>query len=94
MASLKDWSSMPNQLFQYHDTNLPCVHTHIILNKKVIVQPLIRKLLQNKILLDSIEKNYLSSFPKEKILKLNVSNVKTERIEEGVYKIIDELKRI
>lgn len=94
VASLKEWSSMNKQLFQYHDTNLPCVHTHIILNKKVIVQPLIRKLLQNKILLDSIEKNYLSSFPKEKILKLNVSNVKTERIEEGVYKIIDELKRI
>jgi len=93
-ASLKEWNSMNKQLFQYHDANLPCVHTHIILNKKVIVQPLIRKLLQNKVLVDSIEKNYLSSFPKEKILKLNVSNVKTEWIEEGICKIIDEMKRI
>lgn len=93
-VSLKEWGSMDKQLFQYYDVNLPCVHTHIILSKKVIVQPLIRKLLQNKVIVDSIEKNYLSSFPKEKILKLNVSNVKTERIEEGIYKIIDEMKRI
>ncbi|WP_020060329.1 aminotransferase-like domain-containing protein [Bacillus sp. 123MFChir2] len=93
-ASLKEWGSINKQLFQYNDVNLPCVHTHIILNKKIIVRLLIRKLLQNKVIVDSIEKNYLSSFPKEKILKLNVSNVKIERIEEGIYKIIDEIKLI
>lgn len=93
-ASLKEWSSMNKQLFQYHDANLPCVHTYIILNKKIIVQPLIRKLLHNKVLVESMEKNYLPSFPKEKILKLNVSNVKTEWIEKGICKIIDEMKCI
>ena len=92
--SLKEWSSINNQLFRYHDANLPCVHTHIILNKKIIVRSLIRKLLQTKVIVDSIEKNYLSLFPKEKILKVNVSNVKIERIEEGIYKIIDEIKLI
>ncbi|MDP7978028.1 PLP-dependent aminotransferase family protein [Bacillus multifaciens] len=85
-ASLKEGSSINKQLFQYHDVNLSCVHTHIILNKKIIVQPLIRKLLQNKVLINLIGKNYLSSFPKEKLLKLNVSNVKAESIEEGICK--------
>ncbi|MFD3449013.1 PLP-dependent aminotransferase family protein [Microbacteriaceae bacterium 4G12] len=93
-ASLKEYSGMNKQLFQYQDSHLPCVHTHIVLDKRVIVQSFIQKLMKNSILLDSIEKNYLSSFSKEKILKLNVSNVKEERIEEGIYKIIDEIKRI
>ncbi|MGG2092164.1 PLP-dependent aminotransferase family protein [Bacillus sp. S13(2024)] len=93
-ASLKEWSITNKQLFQYHDANLPCVHTHITLDKRVIVEPLLRQVIKNKVLLDSIDKNYLSSFPKERILKLNVSNVKEEMIEEGICKIIDAMKRI
>lgn len=93
-VSLKECNVVNKRLFQYHDVNFPCIHTHITLDKNVIVQPLIRRLLKNNVLLDSIDKNYLSSFPKEKILKLNVSNVKEEMIEEGICKIIDEMKRI
>jgi DNA-binding transcriptional MocR family regulator len=43
--------------------------------------------------LDSVKSNYLASFHKERVLKLNVSNVENHRIEEGVQKIASALKK-
>ncbi|MCT4571915.1 PLP-dependent aminotransferase family protein, partial [Bacillus thuringiensis] len=42
---------------------------------------------------DTIDKNYMRDFPKEKLLKLNVSNVKEDKIEEGIRKVIEEIKQ-
>ncbi|MCQ6372827.1 PLP-dependent aminotransferase family protein, partial [Bacillus cereus] len=36
---------------------------------------------------------YMRDFPKEKLLKLNVSNVKEDKIEEGIRKVIEEIKQ-
>lgn len=36
----------------------------------------------------------MRGFPKERLLKLNVSNVKEDRIEEGIRKIIEEIKQL
>ncbi|MEB9992285.1 PLP-dependent aminotransferase family protein, partial [Bacillus cereus] len=38
--------------------------------------------------------NYMRNFPKEKLLKLNVSNVKEDKIEEGIRKVIEEIKQL
>ncbi|CJB88337.1 Uncharacterised protein [Streptococcus pneumoniae] len=35
----------------------------------------------------------MRNFPKEKLLKLNVSNVKEDKIEEGIRKVIEEIKQ-
>ncbi|MEH6935842.1 PLP-dependent aminotransferase family protein, partial [Bacillus sp. JJ783] len=43
--------------------------------------------------IDTIDKNYLRDFPKERLLKLNVSNVKENQIEEGIRKVIEEIKQ-
>ncbi|MDT3499212.1 PLP-dependent aminotransferase family protein, partial [Bacillus toyonensis] len=39
------------------------------------------------------DKNYVKGFPKERLLKLNVSNVKEDKIEEGIRKVIEEVKQ-
>ncbi|MCU5198564.1 PLP-dependent aminotransferase family protein, partial [Bacillus mobilis] len=36
----------------------------------------------------------LNDFHKEKLLKLNVSNVKEDKIEEGIHKLIEEIKQV
>lgn len=36
----------------------------------------------------------MRNFPKEKLLKLNVSNVKEDKIEEGIRKVIEEIKQL
>ncbi|MEJ9143088.1 PLP-dependent aminotransferase family protein, partial [Bacillus thuringiensis] len=37
--------------------------------------------------------NYMRNFPKERLLKLNVSNVKEDKIEEGIRKVIEEINQ-
>lgn len=36
----------------------------------------------------------MRDFPKERLLKLNVSNVKEDRMEEGIRKIMEEIKQL
>ncbi|KZD52739.1 Transcriptional regulator GntR family domain / Aspartate aminotransferase [Bacillus cereus] len=47
-----------------------------------------------QISVDTIDKNYLKGFPKQRLLKLNVSNVKEDRIEEGIRKVMEEIKQV
>ncbi|TKH15278.1 GntR family transcriptional regulator, partial [Bacillus wiedmannii] len=47
-----------------------------------------------QISIDTIDKNYMRGFPKERLLKLNVSNVKEDRIEVGIRKVIEEIKQV
>ena len=53
----------------------------------------LQKLSDIQINIDSIDKNYVRDFPKERLLKLNVSNVKEKQIEEGIRKVIEEIKQ-
>ncbi|EJQ06927.1 hypothetical protein IC5_01536 [Bacillus cereus AND1407] len=36
----------------------------------------------------------MKGFPKQRLLKLNVSNVKEDRIEEGIRKVMEEIKQV
>ncbi|WCN37913.1 hypothetical protein [Aneurinibacillus uraniidurans] len=93
-ASLTQQSERSGGIFTYHATKQPCVHTHILLDKKVSLPQMMARLKKQSILLDPIDKHYLSFFPKEKIVKLNVSNVKEEDIERGIEQMVEELKRV
>ncbi len=62
------------------------------MQKNIVTETLIQKLGDIQISVDTIDKNYMRDFPKEKLLKLNVSNVKEDKIEEGIRKVIEEIK--
>ena len=55
---------------------------------------MIQRLSEMQISVDTIDKNYLKGFPKQRLLKLNVSNVKEDRIEEGIRKVMEEIKQV
>ncbi|MNU04388.1 hypothetical protein D3C72_2487770 [compost metagenome] len=52
---------------------------------------LIHQLEQQHIMIDRIDRNYIDDFYRERILKLNVSNVDTAQIEKGISAIADAL---
>ncbi|TKH64842.1 PLP-dependent aminotransferase family protein, partial [Bacillus cereus] len=59
----------------------------------IVTETLIQKLGDIQISIDTIDKNYMRNFPKERLLKLNVSNVKEDKIEEGIRKVIEEINQ-
>jgi DNA-binding transcriptional MocR family regulator len=64
-----------------------------LLPRQVNMKLFIRYLYEQRVYLDSVESNYLANFHKERVLKLNVSNVENHRVEEGVKKIASALKK-
>lgn len=54
---------------------------------------LIQRLSEMQISIDTIDKNYVRGFPKQRLLKLNVSNVKEDRIEKGIRIVMEEIKQ-
>ncbi|KLA26438.1 PLP-dependent aminotransferase family protein [Bacillus cereus] len=80
-------------LFTYNRQNTFGIHTCLEIQKNIVTETFIKKLRENQVSIDSVDRNYLNNFHKEKLLKLNVSNVKEERIEEGIRKVIEEIKQ-
>ncbi|MBU8690997.1 PLP-dependent aminotransferase family protein [Priestia megaterium] len=85
--------SLQNHLGNYESSSEIVMHGHILLPKQVNMKSFIHYLHEQQVYLDSVESNYLASFHKERVLKLNVSNVENHRIEEGVKKIASALKK-
>ncbi|MFJ8526517.1 PLP-dependent aminotransferase family protein [Bacillus sp. NPDC094106] len=81
-------------LFTYRARNEIGIHTCLSLQKSIVTETLIKNLRQNQICIESIDKNYLSFFRKDKLLKLNVSNVKEDKIEVGIHKVIEEMRQV
>lgn len=79
-------------LFTYNRQNTLGIHICLEIQKNIVTETFIKKLRENQISIDSVERNYLNDFHKEKLLKLNVSSVKEDKIEEGIHKIIKEIK--
>ncbi|PFQ11242.1 GntR family transcriptional regulator, partial [Bacillus cereus] len=77
----------------YNRQNTLGIHTCLEMQKNIVTETLIQKLGDIQISVDTIDKNYMRDFPKEKLLKLNVSNVKEDKIEEGIRKVIEEIKQ-
>ncbi|MGG1658412.1 PLP-dependent aminotransferase family protein [Brevibacillus sp. NRS-1366] len=93
-ASLIEHMAKTGELLSYQPPNYPGIHTHIVLDKRVPVPRLISQLKKRSVLLETIDKHYLPDFPRENILKLNVSNAKEEDIREGLQELADVLCKI
>ncbi|KMN44350.1 aminotransferase-like domain-containing protein [Bacillus sp. LK2] len=81
-------------LFTFRAVDPIGIHTCLQLKRNIVTDTFIENVSKSHIRIDSIDKNYLSNFHKERLLKLNVSNVKETNIEEGICKIIEEIKRM
>ncbi len=82
-----------NHIYKYSPLKNICVHTYIELNKKISCEKLINRLKKKSIIVDTADSNYLDSFPiKKSILKINVSNVAEDYIDEGITEIIQEVE--
>lgn len=81
-----------SDVFKYETIKNPSIHTYITFNEKINRERLISRLKKKSIMVATEQGHYLSSFPREKMLKLNATNVKEEHIEKGISQIIQELK--
>ncbi len=80
-------------LFAYQEQRHPGIHTHLQLPERLSVARLLPLLTKQSILVESINKHYLSAFPRENILKLNASTTKEEMIAEGVSRLVEVLRK-
>lgn len=83
-----------SDIFQYNPIKNPCIHTYITLNDKVNRERLIDRLKKKSIIVATEKEHYLNTFKREKILKLNATNVREDYIEEGILDIIREIIKI
>ncbi|WML37574.1 PLP-dependent aminotransferase family protein [Clostridium sp. OS1-26] len=82
-----------NHIYKYSPLKNICIHTYIELDKEISCEKLINRLKKKSIIVDTADNNYLSSFPiKKSILKINVSNVAEDYIDEGINEIIQEIE--
>ncbi|MDF2719596.1 MAG: ydcR [Paenibacillus sp.] len=82
------------EAFRFIPARSPAVHTHILLDAKISVPRLAARLKKRSIIVEPIDKHYLTDFPKEPILKLNVSGVKESDIEVGIDTIMEEIGKM
>ncbi|MCR8643261.1 PLP-dependent aminotransferase family protein [Paenibacillus sp. N1-5-1-14] len=68
-----------------------CMHTHLLLPKHVNVSLLLRRLQEQNVVLESIDRNYLEGTYKEKIVLINVSTVTQAQIEKGLKLVLNEM---
>jgi DNA-binding transcriptional MocR family regulator len=67
-------------------------HTYIELNKQISCEKVIHRLKNKSIIVDGANNNYLRSvLARDSILKLNISNVEEEYIDEGISQIVKYL---
>ncbi|MBS4190530.1 PLP-dependent aminotransferase family protein [Bacillus sp. FJAT-49705] len=85
--------SIKTYLSKYKATTEICMHSHIELPREVNVNRLIQHLAQQHIYLATADHNFLNGFYRERILKLNVSNVDNPKIETGIKEIAHALNQ-
>ncbi|WP_411169091.1 PLP-dependent aminotransferase family protein [Clostridium sp. MB05] len=83
-----------SDIFKYHSNENQCIHTYITFNDKVNREHLLSNLKKKSIIVATEQGHYLDTFQKEKILKLNVTNVREDLIENAVIDIIQEIKNM
>ncbi|OBZ13748.1 PLP-dependent aminotransferase family protein [Bacillus sp. FJAT-26390] len=86
-AALVKEAARSGGAFAYERPKHPSIHTHILLDKTLSVPQIIAKLKKESIHLFSLDRDYLSNFQRENILKLNATNVSEEDIERGIERI-------
>ncbi|GED64052.1 aminotransferase-like domain-containing protein [Lysinibacillus fusiformis] len=68
--------------------------THLSLPRRINAMELIRHMKIEKVLLREIGENYLSNFPKENILKIDVRNTNKQDIQTGIQKLFQMIGRM
>ena len=86
------YQTIQDHLSMYESSAEIVMHSHILLPKRVNLTSFVYQLHEEGIYLDSVERNYLDDFYNERILKLNVSNIFVNQIDEGIRKIASALK--
>ncbi|WP_335869434.1 aminotransferase-like domain-containing protein [Bacillus sp. 2205SS5-2] len=86
--------SLETHLPMYEKPTEVTMNSHILLPKQVDMKKLIHYLTQKRILLESIDGNYLEGFYRERLLKLHISNVKVDKIEVGIKEISRGLENV
>ncbi|WP_032123045.1 PLP-dependent aminotransferase family protein [Clostridium amazonitimonense] len=90
-SSLQKQFKTHRDIFQYKMPKTPCIHTYIKLSDNLSSEKLVNSLKKKSIMVATEKGHYLTSFEKEPMLKLNVSNLGEDYIEEGISLIIKEI---
>ena len=81
--------------YKYNFLENTCIHTYIELHKEISCEKIINKLKKKDIIVSTADENYLNSFKeKDLILKINVSNVGEEYIDNGINEIINNIENV
>ncbi|MBG9913395.1 aminotransferase-like domain-containing protein [Bacillus sonorensis] len=86
-ALLKELSESSGGLVEFHPPDQPCVHTHLVLDRKLPASRIIKSLKKRDILLEPVDAHYLPGFQKRNLLKINTTNVKEEDIRRGIKRL-------
>ncbi|MBA9084338.1 DNA-binding transcriptional MocR family regulator [Fontibacillus solani] len=93
-AALEQQLIQNGNLFSFDVGVKSSLHTYIRLIEDVPANEVIRRLKKKSLWIEPIDKHYLPSFPKDNLLKLNVSRVRLNGIEDGVHLLIDEIRQL
>lgn len=78
--------------FSYAPMKNIAFHTYIELNEQISCEEVIHRLKDKSIIVDGGNNNYLRSFlARDSILKLNISNVEKDYIEDGISEILKQI---
>ncbi|KAA6449726.1 PLP-dependent aminotransferase family protein [Bacillus swezeyi] len=86
-ALLQEVSASAGRAAEFRPAEQPCIHAHLVLDRKLSASRLIKSMKKRNILLEPIAPHYLSSFEKRNLLKINTSNVKEEDILRGIEQL-------
>jgi DNA-binding transcriptional MocR family regulator len=78
----------------HHAPDCTGVHTHIVLPERLHIPTLLKRLNQKKIILKNIDNSFIATFDKLLILKLSITRVEEDQIEEGIRILFEELKKM
>ncbi|GAA3400918.1 PLP-dependent aminotransferase family protein [Paenibacillus hodogayensis] len=92
-SAVSRYAATGEMAFRFPAPEPPAIHTHLVLDPRIAVGPLASRLKKRGILVEPIDKHYMTGFPRERILKLNASNVKESDIDRGVGAIMEEIER-
>lgn len=83
-----------NTNYVHHTSIFSGVHTHIVLPEQLHIPTLLKRMHKKNIILKDIAPFFLATYNKEPILKLSISRVEEDQIDEGIRIIFEEIKRM
>ncbi|TBL71444.1 PLP-dependent aminotransferase family protein [Paenibacillus thalictri] len=80
--------------FAHHASVQSGAHTHIAFTEPLHIPTLLNRLRRKNVVLRELDSFFLCGFEKRPLLKLSIARVGEDRIEEGVWILMDEIKRM